>query len=165
MLEVKVDFKSSDTYKNFRRRNPMKIGALAKRTGLNASAIRYYEKVGLLAGPHRSGGQRRYSDEAVPRVLLICFATEMGFTLAEVKLFLSGLRDDAPVGPRWKKLAQRKIEEVDRTIERAQKLKQLFQNLLRCGCPSLKVCMDCLSLSEDLKEMRGGKRHVRSANG
>jgi DNA-binding transcriptional MerR regulator len=120
--------------------------------------------VGLLAGPHRSGGQRRYSDEAVPRVLLIRFAREMGFTLAEVKLFLSGLRDDAPVGPRWKKLAQRKIEEVDRTIERAQWLKQLFQNLLRCRCRSLKVCMDCLSLSENLKEMRDGKRHVRCAN-
>lgn len=143
----------------------MKIGALAKRTGLNASAIRYYEKVGLLAGPHRSGGQRRYSDEAVPRVLLIRFASEMGFTLAEVKLFLSGLRDDAPVGSRWKKLAQRKIEEVDRTIERARRLKELFQNLLRCRCRSLKVCMDCLSLSEDLREMRNGRRHVRRANG
>jgi MerR family redox-sensitive transcriptional activator SoxR len=143
----------------------MKIGMLARRTGLNASAIRYYEKVGLLAGPHRSGGQRRYADEAVPRVLLIRFASEMGFTLAEVKLFLSGLRDDAPVGPRWKKLAQRKIEEVDRTIERARRLKQLFRNLLRCRCRSLKVCMDCLSLSEDLKEIGNSKRQMRNANG
>jgi MerR family redox-sensitive transcriptional activator SoxR len=143
----------------------MKIGALARRTGLNASAVRYYEKMGLLAGPHRSGGQRRYSDEAVPRVLLIRFASEMGFTLAEVKLFLSGLRDNAPVGPRWRKLAQRKIEEVDRTIERARRLKQLFRNLLRCRCPSLKVCMDCLSLSEDLKEIGNNKRQVRNANG
>ena len=132
----------------------MKIGELANRTGLNASAIRYYEKMRLLEGPHRSGGQRRYSDEAVPRVLLIRFASEMGFTLAEVKLFLSGLRDDAPVGPRWRRLAQRKIEEVDRTIERSRRLKQLLQNLLRCGCPSLKVCMDCLSLKRRPKKNR-----------
>jgi DNA-binding transcriptional MerR regulator len=89
----------------------------------------------------------------------------MGFTLAEVKLFLSGLRDNAPVGPRWRKLAQRKIEEVDRTIERARKLKQLFQNLLRCRCPSLKVCMDCLSLSGELKEIGNSKRQMRNANG
>jgi DNA-binding transcriptional MerR regulator len=89
----------------------------------------------------------------------------MGFTLAEVKLFLSGLRDNAPVGPRWRRLAQRKIEEVERTIERAQKLKQLFQNLLRCGCPSLKVCMDCLSLSEDLSEIVSNKRQMTNANG
>jgi len=136
----------------------MKIGALARRTGLNASAIRYYEKVGLLAGPHRSGGQRRYSDEEVPRVLLIRFASEMGFTLAEVKLFLSGLRDDAPVGPRWRKLARRKIGEVDRTIERAQRLKQLFQNLLRCRCRSLKMCIDGLSLSENLSAIRNSTK-------
>jgi hypothetical protein len=44
-------------------------------------------------------------------VLLIRFASEMGFTLSEIKVFLNGLWDDAPVGPRWKKLAHRKIQE------------------------------------------------------
>jgi DNA-binding transcriptional MerR regulator len=60
----------------------MKIGELAARTGVNASAIRYYEKMGLLEAPSRSGGQRLYSDGAVDRVLLIRFAGEMDFTLA-----------------------------------------------------------------------------------
>jgi MerR family redox-sensitive transcriptional activator SoxR len=128
----------------------MKIGTLARRTGLNASAIRYYEKMGLLAAPHRTGGQRHYSEETVPRVLLIRFTSEMGFTLGEIKLFLSGLRDDQPIGPRWRKFATRKIEEVDRTIERSLKMKTLFQNLLKCRCASLKVCVGCLSLNEDL---------------
>ena len=91
----------------------MKIGELAARTALNASAIRYYEKVGLLAPPHRVSGQRRYPDDAVHRVLLICFAGDMGFTLGEIKVFLNGLRTDAPVGPRWRKLAHRKIAEVE----------------------------------------------------
>src|SRR5437773_6570497 len=71
----------------------MKIGELARRAGLHASAIRYYEKLGLLAPPHRTGGQRRYPPDALDRVLLIRFAGEMGFSLAEIKLFLSGLRD------------------------------------------------------------------------
>src|SRR5882762_8072588 len=78
----------------------MKIGELAARASLNASAIRYYEKLGLLAPPQRIGGQRRYPSDALHRVLLIRFATDMGFTLAEIKLFLSGLRDNTPVGPR-----------------------------------------------------------------
>jgi len=77
----------------------MKIGELARRAGLNPSAIRFYEKVGILNSPHRESGRRRYADEALDRVLLIRFASEMGFTLPEIKLFLTGLRDDAPMGP------------------------------------------------------------------
>src|SRR6202451_2525116 len=150
MLKVKVNFKSS---LNFRRRlrGKMKIGELAGRIGLNASAIRYYERMGLLAPPYRTGGQRRYPAEAIFRVLLIRFAGDMGFTLAEVKILLSGLRDDAPVGPRWKKLAARKIKEAERTIERSLRLKSLFEHLLRCRCASLQVCVQRLSLRENLK--------------
>jgi MerR family redox-sensitive transcriptional activator SoxR len=131
----------------------MKIGELARRTGLNASAIRYYERMGLLAAPYRSGGQRRYPAEAIHRVLLIRFAGEMGFTLAEIKIFLSGLRDNSPVGPRWRKLAVHKIQEAERTIERSLRLKSLFQHLLRCHCASLGVCVERLRLSENLKQI------------
>jgi len=131
----------------------MKIGQLAATAGLNASAIRYYEKIGLLAAPQRSSGQRRYATDAVNRVLLIRFAGEMGFTLDEIKLFLSGLRDDAPVGPRWKKLAQRKIAEVESNIDRSLRLKTLLEHLLRCRCASLQVCVQRLSLSENLRAL------------
>ncbi len=123
----------------------MKIGELASHTGLNASAIRYYEKCGVLAAPYR-----RYPTDAVHRVLLIRFASEMGFTLSEIKLFLSGLRDKAPVGPRWRKLASRKIKEVDETIERCGRLKSLLEHLVRCHCASLQVCVERLSLSPNL---------------
>ena len=129
----------------------MRIGELARRAGLNASAIRYYEKLGLLTSPHRSGGQRRYSPDALDRVLLIRFAGEMGFSLPEIKLFLSGLRDNAPVGPRWKKLASKKLSEVESIIARSLRLKTLLQCLLRCRCASLKQCVTALGLSENLR--------------
>ena len=128
----------------------MKIGELAARAGLNTSAIRYYEKLGLLAPAHRAGGQRRYSDEALRRVLLIRFAGDMGFSLDEIKLFLSGLRENAPVGPRWRKLAHRKIAEVEETITRSRRLKLLLQHLLHCRCASLQICVQRLSLSPNL---------------
>ena len=131
----------------------MKIGELAKSTGLNASAIRYYERINLLARAHRTGGQRRYPAEAVHRVLLIRFAGDMGFTLAEIKIFLSGLRDHSPVGPRWRRLAACKITEAERTMERSLRLKSLFQHLLRCRCASLQVCVQRLSLSENLRKV------------
>ena len=133
----------------------MKIGQLAHRAGLRASAIRYYERLGLLAPPHRVGGQRRYSLDALDRVLLIRFAGEMGFSLAEIKLFLSGLRENAPVGPRWKKLATRKISEVEDSIARSLRLKTLLQNLLHCRCASLKQCVAALGLSENLRLVSG----------
>jgi DNA-binding transcriptional MerR regulator len=135
----------------------MKIGELAGRTGLNASAIRYYERMGLLAPPYRTGGQRRYPAEVIHRVLLIRFAGDMGFTLAEIKIFLSGLRDNSPVGPRWRKLAAHKIKQAERTIERSIRLKSLFQHLLRCRCASLQDCVKRLSLSGNLKKISGAR--------
>jgi MerR family transcriptional regulator, redox-sensitive transcriptional activator SoxR len=132
----------------------MKIGELAGHAGLKPSAIRYYERIGLLEAPHRVGGQRRYPSDALYRVLLIRFASDMGFTLAEIKLFLGGLRTDAPVGPRWKKLAHTKIKQVDETIQRSRRLKSLLEHLLRCRCPSLQICVHRLSLSPTLKSLR-----------
>jgi len=149
MLEVKVSFKSSLFLKTPERKE-MKIGELASRTALNASAIRYYERCGLLAAPYRVSGQRRYSDDDVHRVLLIRFASDMGFTLGEIKLFLSGLRDKAPVGPRWRKLAHHKIKEVNEIIQRSRRLKSLLEHLLQCHCASLQVCVERLSLISGL---------------
>jgi MerR family transcriptional regulator, redox-sensitive transcriptional activator SoxR len=131
----------------------MKIGQLARSASLNASAIRYYEKCGLLAPPQRVSGQRRYASDALDRVLLIRFATDMGFTLSEIKLFLSGLRDNTPVGPRWKKLATRKLTEVEQNIDRSLKLKALLQGLLHCHCASLQQCVRALGLSENLRSL------------
>jgi MerR family transcriptional regulator, redox-sensitive transcriptional activator SoxR len=131
----------------------MKIGELAGRSGVNSSAIRYYEKLDLLSAPLRVGGQRRYSSDALDRVLLIRFATEMGFTLAETKVFLNGLRSDAPVGPRWKKLAHRKIQEVLKNMQRERRLKSLLEHLLDCRCGTLKVCVQRLSLSPRLRSL------------
>jgi DNA-binding transcriptional MerR regulator len=131
----------------------MKIGELAVRAGLNASALRYYEEMGLLAPPHRIGGQRRYPSDALDRALLIRFARDMGFTLGDIKLFLHGLRDNTPVGPRWEKLAHNKITEMDETIERSIRMKSLLQHLLHCHCPSLQICVQRLSLSPSFRRI------------
>lgn len=132
----------------------MKIGQLATRAGLNASAIRYYENLGLLAAPQRQSGQRRYPSEALNRVLLIRFASEMGFTLSEIKLFLSGIKENSSPGPRWEKLAHRKLAEVQQTIQRSRRLKSLLEHLLHCRCASLQICVTRLSLSPRLRSLQ-----------
>ena len=108
--------------------------------------------------PDRASGQRRYPRDAHNRVLLIRFAREMGFTLGEIKVFLNGLRDAQPVGPTWKKLANRKIKEVEASIKRARRLKSLLEHLVECHCPSLQVCVDRLSLSPTLHTVRQTRR-------
>jgi MerR family transcriptional regulator, redox-sensitive transcriptional activator SoxR len=135
----------------------VKIGELAARAGLKPSAIRYYEKLGILEAPHRVGGQRRYSPDAEDRVLVIRFAADLDFTLAEIKILLSGLRTNAPVGPRWKKLAHAKINEVDNAIQRSRRMKSLLQHLLHCQCPSLQVCVQRLKQSPKMKKLERGK--------
>jgi MerR family redox-sensitive transcriptional activator SoxR len=139
----------------------MKIGQLAARANLNASAIRYYEKRGLLPPPHRQGNQRRYPSDSLNRILLIRFASEMGFTLNEIKLFLSGIKENAPVGPRWKKLAHRKLAEVAESMHRARRLKSLLEHLLHCRCSSLKICVTRLSLSPNLRSLQ--KSHAQGS--
>jgi MerR family transcriptional regulator, redox-sensitive transcriptional activator SoxR len=157
MLEVEVGFKST-ALSNKRIGGQMKIGQLARATGLRPSAIRYYERLGLPPRPDRANGQRRYPGNAHNRVLLIRFASAMGFTLSEIKLFLNGLRDAAPVGSRWRKLAKRKIKEVDISIKRARCLKSLLEYLLQCRCASLQVCVQRLTLSPSLRSIGQSKR-------
>jgi len=134
----------------------VKIGELASRAGLNASAIRYYEKLGLVPAPYRASGQRRYTDDAVYRVLLIRFARDMDFSLEEIEIFMSGLNNKTLVGKLWKRLAHSKIKQVDETVVRAKRLKSLLEHLLRCRCASLRECVDRLSLSPKLRLMRNG---------
>lgn len=133
----------------------MKIGALARQSGLNTSAIRYYEKIGLLPAPSRTSGQRRYSSEALDRVLLIRFAGEMGFTLGEIRIFLSGIRENAPVGSRWKKLAARKIVDLRELVARAGRLEKLMRGLSHCRCSSLHECVTRLELSPNRRAISG----------
>jgi MerR family redox-sensitive transcriptional activator SoxR len=143
----------------------MKIGELARRADLNASAIRYYERLALLPAPSRSGGQRRYSSEALDRVLLIRFAGEMGFSLQEIRLFLSGLKESAPVGSRWKKLAIHKGLELRQFISRAQRLEKLLTNLSKCHCASLNECVRRLELSENRRAISMQQPNPKRRNG
>jgi hypothetical protein len=61
------------------------------------------------------------------------------------------LPDGVPVGPRWRKLAHRKISEVEQSIKRYRRLRSLLQHLLHCRCTSLKICVQRLSLNPDLR--------------
>lgn len=123
----------------------MTIGELAARGGLQPSAIRYYEKAGLLEAPLRENGRRVYSSEAAHQLILICFAKQTGFSLDEIKVLLHGFPERTPAGVRWRRLARKKIKELEETIARAEAMEKMLRSLMHCRCRKLEQCSRALS--------------------
>jgi MerR family redox-sensitive transcriptional activator SoxR len=116
------------------------IGEVARETGLAASALRFYEKEGLLPAPPRKSKQRRYDETVFGRIYLIKAAFEAGFTIGETRLFLSGFSRETPPAARWHTLASRKLGEVNALIARAQRMKSLLETSFHCRCGRLEDC-------------------------
>lgn len=115
----------------------MTIGQVAKQAGLRASAIRFYEKTGLLPRPLRSSGQRRYDHSVLERLALLEFAKQCGFNLAEIRELFHGA---TRLSDRMHDLAGRKIVELDLQIERIALMKEFLQRAQRCRCIDLQQC-------------------------
>ena len=118
----------------------MTIGEVARRTGVQASAIRYYEKVGLLPKTVRVGGHRRYADCVLNYFAVIDVAKRAGFRIEEMRYLFHGFGTGTPAFRRWQLLARRKITEMDDLIARAKKMKRLLEKADRCRCLDLEDC-------------------------
>jgi MerR family redox-sensitive transcriptional activator SoxR len=116
------------------------IGEVARRAGVRASAIRYYEGAGLLEEPERVGGKRRYDEEALRRLALIGGAKRAGFTLGEIRTLLHGFPAGTGAAQRWQALASEKLVEVDEAIAQLRQTRGLLEEALRCECASLDEC-------------------------
>jgi len=120
--------------------NTLTIGQLARRVGLNTSAIRYYERVGVLPAPERESGQRRYGEDAVRRLQVLEVAKRAGFSLDEAKLLLQSVDAGTPAFEAVRDLAQRKLPDVEALIARAQDMRSWLLSATDCGCTSLDGC-------------------------
>jgi DNA-binding transcriptional MerR regulator len=115
------------------------IGKLAAAGGVNASAVRYYERRGLMPEPERVSGQRRYGPDAVARLRTIRAAQQAGLSLDEIAQLLVGA-DDGESAQALRRLAERKLPDVDALIERAETMKRWLELAAECRCGSLDVC-------------------------
>jgi MerR family redox-sensitive transcriptional activator SoxR len=118
----------------------MQIGEVARRTGLAPSAIRYYEKLGLLPRPALVGGKRRYPADVLEWLSLIALAREAGFTMAEIKRLVSGFTPGTRPAARWQELATRKLVEIDAMVARAERMRSVLRVALECGCFRIEDC-------------------------
>lgn len=113
------------------------IGELASRTGVAASALRYWERLGLIPAPARVSGQRRYPPSAVRVVGVVLLLRDVGFTLREVQAFLASR---SPDGDGWRALYQRKLAELDERIAKAQTARTAIAHGLACPHKDIFEC-------------------------
>jgi MerR family transcriptional regulator, redox-sensitive transcriptional activator SoxR len=116
------------------------IGQLAQRFGLNTSAIRYYERAGVLPQPERQSGQRRYGPDAVKRLQVLDTAKRAGFSLDEARLLLERSEAGTPAFQSVRELAERKLPEVEALIARAEAMRSWLLVATDCECVTLDAC-------------------------
>lgn len=118
----------------------LSIGEVAGRAGVSVSAIRFYERRGLLPKPERVGGQRRYEAVTVKRLGIIAAAKRAGFSLSEIGDLLASTDTGAPVHEQLRALATRKLPEVEALIDRAQIMRSWLTAASSCRCETLDAC-------------------------
>ena len=117
------------------------IGDVARRSGIAASALRFYEERGLLHSERAGSGHRRYPRSVLRRIAFIVYAQRVGLSLAEIAVELEKLpAHAAPTRRDWSRLSAKWSERIDDRIAELQRLKAGLTECIGCGCLSLDRC-------------------------
>jgi MerR family transcriptional regulator, redox-sensitive transcriptional activator SoxR len=117
-------------------RDRIGISEVAQATGLQSSALRYYEKVGLITPVARSSGRRQYDRSVLRRLAVIALLQEAGFTIAEVGQLL-----DAETGhDKWRSMAEQKLAELDAHLTRITTAREVLVAAVECDCSGVDTC-------------------------
>ena len=116
------------------------IGELGRRAGLATSALRYYERAGLLAPAGRAHGRRYYGPESTERIALIRLFQDAGFTLREIRAVIASGGHRGRRHSSWKRLMEAKLLELRSSIDRAQRARSMIEHALACRHRELSAC-------------------------
>ena len=119
----------------------MTIGELARQMGLRSSAVRYYERLGLIPRAPRRAGHRIYGTDARGHLAVVLFARQCGFTIAETKQLLRGFAPSTSASVRWRSLAKAKLRDLDALAEKIRTMRELLHRITdRCHCGTVTQC-------------------------
>lgn len=119
----------------------LSIGDLAVRTGLSVSAIRFYEKKGLISPDRNAGNQRRYEGSDIRRLSFILIAQQIGLSIDQIKDTMADLPNGrTPTKADWSKISKRFGKTLDQRIALMQRMRENLDGCIGCGCLSLKAC-------------------------
>ena len=140
----------------------LSIGDLAVRTGLSVSAIRFYEKKGLITPDRNAGNQRRYEGSDIRRLSFILIAQQIGLSIEDIKQTMAALPEGrTPTKADWSKISQSFRKTLDDRIAMMERMRDRLDGCIGCGCLSLKAC--ALYNPEDRAYRLGvGPRYVMS---
>jgi MerR family redox-sensitive transcriptional activator SoxR len=117
------------------------VGEVSQRSGFASSALRFYEREGLVSAERSAGGQRRYERSVLRRLAFIRAARNVGLTLDEVAAALATLPDGrTPTRADWARLSQAWRGRLDEQIAALTKLRNGLDSCIGCGCLSLRTC-------------------------
>jgi MerR family transcriptional regulator, redox-sensitive transcriptional activator SoxR len=117
------------------------IGEVSRRSGVAASALRFYEERGMINSKRASSGHRRYPRPVLRRVAFIIFAQRVGLSLDEIGSELAKLPPDrAPTRRDWSRLSRSWTARIDARIAELERLKTGLTGCIGCGCLSLERC-------------------------
>ena len=117
------------------------IGEVARRSGVAASALRFYEERGLITSERAGSGHRRYPRAVLRRIAFIVFAQHVGLTLEEIGAELAKLPSEhAPTRRDWARLSRTWSARIDAGIAELERLKTGLTGCIGCGCLSLERC-------------------------
>src|SRR3954452_17777768 len=118
------------------------IGEVAHRAGMATSALRYYERLGLIEAARTSGGQRRYPRSVLRRLAFIRAARNVGLSLDEIRDALATLPDArTPTVADWTRLSRTWRQRLDQQIEGLMARRDGLSSCIGCGCLSLRTCV------------------------
>jgi len=117
------------------------ITEVSRRSGVAASALRFYEEKDLISSERAGSGHRRYPRPVLRRIAFIVFAQKVGLTLDEIGQELEKLPSDrAPTGKDWSRLSSKWTTRIDERIDELDRLRSGLTECIGCGCLSLSKC-------------------------
>ncbi len=119
----------------------LSIGEVSRQAGLRPSAIRYYERLGLLPPPRRVNGRRRYNPDIVQALTVILFARRAGFSLVEIQRMFGSSGVRITRSGHVRESARQKLVQLDTAIEHLQRMKEMLERLLDCACRQPDECV------------------------
>ncbi len=122
----------------------LSISDVARRSGIPASTLRYYEDIKLLPAPPRISGRRQYDESVLDHLVVITTARRAGLTLGEVRELLDGMAAGTSPSVSWQAMASTKLAEVDALIERLRVVQLVLAALAGCECRDLAECATVL---------------------
>ena len=117
------------------------VGELSRRSGVPASALRFYEDEGLIHSRRTAGNQRRYRRDTLRRVTFIRMSQRVGMPLSKIREVLGLLSDDrTPTRTDWARISRCWQEDLNARIRQLEQLRDQLDDCIGCGCMSLAKC-------------------------